>query len=90
MFRDFKKYYNSLDKFKKAFWLYLVLIFVEGAMRKWFMLSLSNVRLLAVKEYSYRYELSNKSYYRFSVDKFIAQQVSYKKAMDVVCKSDIG
>ena len=26
----------------------------------------------------------------FSVDKFIAQQVSYKKAMDVVCKSDIG
>lgn len=25
----------------------------------------------------------------FSVDKFIAQQVSYKKAMDVVCKSDI-
>ena len=65
MFRDFKKYYNSLDKFKKAFWLYLVLIFVEGTMRKWFMPSLSNVRLLAVKEYSYRYELSNKSYYRF-------------------------
>ena len=90
MFRDFKKYYNSLDKYKKASWLYLVLLFVEGAMRKWFMPSLSNVRLLAVKEYSYRYELSNKSYYRFSVDKFIAQQVSYKKAMDVVCKSDIG
>ena len=46
MFRDFKKYYNSLDKFKKAFWLYLVLIFVEGAMRKWFMPSLSNVWMM--------------------------------------------
>lgn len=55
-----------------------------------YMTMVRNVRLLAVKEYSYRYELSNKSYYRFSVDKFIAQQVSYKKAMDVVCKSDIG
>lgn len=46
MLRDFKKYYNSLDKFKKAFWLYLVLIFVEGAMRKWFMPSLSNVWMM--------------------------------------------
>lgn len=46
MLRDFKKYYNSLDKFKKAFWLYLVLIFVEGAMRKWFMTSLSNVWMM--------------------------------------------
>lgn len=62
---EYRNYYNSLDKYKKAFWIYLVLIFVEGTMRKWFMPSLSNVRLLAVKEYSYRYELSNKSYYRF-------------------------
>ena len=62
---EYRNYYNSLDKYKKASWLYLVLLFVEGAMRKWFMPSLSNVRLLAVKEYSYRYELSNKSYYRF-------------------------
>lgn len=46
MLRDFKKYYNSLDKFKKAFWLYLVLIFVEGAMRKWFMPNLSNVWMM--------------------------------------------
>lgn len=46
MLRDFKKYYNSLDKFKKAFGLYLVLIFVEGAMRKWFMPSLSNVWMM--------------------------------------------
>lgn len=46
MFREFKNYYNSLDKFKKAFWLYLVLIFVEGAMRKWFMPSLSNVWMM--------------------------------------------
>lgn len=46
MLCDFKKYYNSLDKFKKAFWLYLVLIFVEGAMRKWFMPSLSNVWMM--------------------------------------------
>lgn len=46
MLRDFKKYYNSLDKFKKAFWLYLVLIFVEGAMRKWFIPSLSNVWMM--------------------------------------------
>lgn len=46
MLRYFKKYYNSLDKFKKAFWLYLVLIFVEGAMRKWFMPSLSNVWMM--------------------------------------------
>lgn len=46
MLRDLKKYYNSLDKFKKAFWLYLVLIFVEGAMRKWFMPSLSNVWMI--------------------------------------------
>lgn len=46
MFREFKKYYNSLDKFKKAFWLYLVLIFIEGAMRKWFMPSFSNVWMM--------------------------------------------
>ncbi len=37
MFREFKTYYKSLDAFKKGFWLYLFLLFIEGAMRKWFM-----------------------------------------------------
>ena len=32
-----KQYYHSLDIYKKGFWLNLVLIFIEGAMRKWFM-----------------------------------------------------
>lgn len=46
MFRDFKLYYKSLDKFKKGFWIYIFLIFIEGAMRKWFMTGLSNVWMM--------------------------------------------
>lgn len=46
MLHEFKNYYTSLDKFKKTFWLYLVLIFIEGAMRKWFMPSLLNVWMM--------------------------------------------
>lgn len=41
--KDFRTYYRSLDKYKKAFWIYLFLIFIEGAMRKWFMPGLSNL-----------------------------------------------
>lgn len=37
------QYYKSLDIYKKGFWLYLILLFIEGAMRKWFMPSLSNL-----------------------------------------------
>ena len=55
-----------------------------------YMTLIRNVRLLSVKEYSYRYELSNKPYYKFSVDRFIAQQASYMKAMNIVCRSGIG
>lgn len=39
-------YYHSLDKFKKAFWIYLFLIFIEGSMRKWFMPGLSSVWMM--------------------------------------------
>lgn len=41
--KDLKKYYRTLDIYKKAFWIYLFLIFIEGAMRKWFMPGLSNL-----------------------------------------------
>ena len=41
-----KQYYRSLDIYKKAFWLYLILIFIEGAMRKWFMPGLSNLWMM--------------------------------------------
>ena len=41
--KNFEIYYRSLDKYKKAFWIYLFLIFIEGAMRKWFMPGLSNL-----------------------------------------------
>lgn len=41
--KDFTRYYSTLDKYKKAFWLYIILIFIEGAMRKWFMPGLSNL-----------------------------------------------
>lgn len=34
---SFIQYYRSLSLNKKLFWLYLVLIFLEGSMRKWFM-----------------------------------------------------
>lgn len=44
--RQFYKYYLSLDKYKKAFWIYLFLIFVEGSMRKWFMPGLSNAWMM--------------------------------------------
>lgn len=44
--KNLKLYYNSLDIYKKAFWLYLILIFVEGAMRKWFMPELSNLWMI--------------------------------------------
>lgn len=40
--KNFEIYYRSLDKYKKALWIYLFLIFIEGAMRKWFMPGLSN------------------------------------------------
>lgn len=40
------QYYKSLDKYKKAFWIYLFLLFIEGSMRKWFMPSLSNVWMM--------------------------------------------
>ena len=45
-FSEYRNYYNSLDKYKKAFWIYLVLIFVEGTMRKWFMPGLSSAWML--------------------------------------------
>ena len=41
------RYYKSLDKFKKGFWLYLVLLFVEGSMRKWFMPGLSSLWMMS-------------------------------------------
>lgn len=41
-----KDYWHSIDAYKKAFWFYLVLIFLEGAMRKWFMPSLSSVWMM--------------------------------------------
>lgn len=41
-----KQYFKSLDKYKKGFWIYLVLIFIEGAMRKWFMPGLSSVWMM--------------------------------------------
>lgn len=34
---ELKQYYHTLDIYKKGFWLNLILIFIEGAMRKWFM-----------------------------------------------------
>ena len=40
------QYYKSLDKYKKAFWIYLFLLFIEGSMRKWFMPSLSNAWMI--------------------------------------------
>lgn len=43
---EYRNYYNSLDKYKKAFWIYLVLIFVEGTMRKWFMPGLSSAWMM--------------------------------------------
>lgn len=43
---SFIKYWHSIDAHRKAFWLYLVLIFLEGAMRKWFMPNLSNVWMM--------------------------------------------
>lgn len=43
---EYRNYYNSLDKYKKAFWIYLVLIFVEGTMRKWFMPGLSSAWMI--------------------------------------------
>ena len=46
MIQNFRIYYRSLDIYKKAFWLYLVLIFVEGAMRKWFMPGLSDLWMI--------------------------------------------
>lgn len=55
-----------------------------------YLTKIKNVRLLAVKHYAYRYEFSNKAYYGFTVEKFIAQQKAYTKYMDVVCNSDIG
>lgn len=45
--RTLKLYYESLDIYKKGFWLYLILLFIEGAMRKWFMPSLSNVWMIS-------------------------------------------
>ena len=39
-------YYRSLDKYKKAFWIYLFLIFIEGSMRKWFMPGLSSAWMM--------------------------------------------
>lgn len=41
-----KQYFKSLDKYKKGFWIYLVLTFIEGAMRKWFMPGLSEVWMM--------------------------------------------
>lgn len=41
--KDFRTYYRSLDKYKKAFWIYLFLLIIEGAMRKCFMPGLSNL-----------------------------------------------
>ena len=55
-----------------------------------YMTFIRKVKLLKVKEYSYRFEMSNKAYYTFSVERFIAQQSSYMNAMNIVCKSDIG
>lgn len=43
---NLKSYYRSLDIYKKAFWLYLILIFIEGAMRKWFMPGLSSLWMM--------------------------------------------
>lgn len=44
---DLKLYYKTLDIYKKGFWLYLILIFLEGAMRKWFMPGLSNLWMIS-------------------------------------------
>lgn len=44
--KDFKTYYNSLDKYKKGFWIFLFFIFIEGAMRKWFMPGLSSAWMM--------------------------------------------
>lgn len=41
-----KQYWHILDIYKKAFWLYLILIFVEGSMRKWFMPGWSNLWMM--------------------------------------------
>lgn len=46
MFGGFFRYFRQLDTSRKLFWLYLVLIFVEGAMRKWYMPNLSNVWMM--------------------------------------------
>lgn len=47
MFRNFWRYYRSLDSTKKLFWLYLFLIFLEGAMRKWLMPNMSNLWMMS-------------------------------------------
>ena len=39
---DFIKYLRTINIYKKAFWLYLILLFVEGMFRKWFMPGASN------------------------------------------------
>lgn len=44
--KELKSYYTTLDKYKKAFWIYLFLIFIEGSMRKWFMPGLSSVWMI--------------------------------------------
>lgn len=46
MFKNFWTYYQALDSTKKLFWLYLVLIFVEGAMRKWYMTGMSDLWMM--------------------------------------------
>ena len=44
---NFWRYFKQLGLNKKLFWLYLVLIFVEGAMRKWFMPGLSDLWMMS-------------------------------------------
>lgn len=46
MFSGFIRYYKSSDKYKKGLWLYLFLLFIEGAMRKWFMPGLSSAWMI--------------------------------------------
>lgn len=45
--KPFYYYFKSISIYKKAFWLYLILLFIEGAMRKWYMPQLNYVWMIA-------------------------------------------
>lgn len=55
-----------------------------------YMTKIESVKFCSVKNYSYRYELSNKPYYNFTIDKFILQQKAYLSYMNVISQRDIG